>query len=167
MDEPRTKGELLEMIKEARGSLEAEVARVGGQLMTEEGVMSGWSVKDLLAHISVWERRMAGWVMETLRGEVPQQLPPGMTWDDLDRWNQETFDECRDLPLDQVLAEFDASYQAALKVTEEAPDEALMDPGRYPWREGKPLWHMVAANTFWHYQDHRQAIADWLGAARP
>jgi uncharacterized protein (TIGR03083 family) len=163
MSEPKTKDELVEMIKGARASLEAEVARVGAERMTEEGVMPGWTVKDLLAHISVWERRMVGWVAETLRGNVPQQLPPGMTWDDLDRWNQESFEECRDRPLDQVLTEFAASYEAALKATEEAPEEALMEPNRYPWREGKPMWHMVAANTFWHYQEHRETIGDWLG----
>jgi hypothetical protein len=163
MSEPTTKDELLHMIKAARVSLEAEVARVDAERMTEEGVMPGWTVKDLLAHISVWERRMVDWLTVTLQGEVPRQLPPGMTWDDLDRWNQQTFEECRDLPLGQVLIEFAASYQAALQATEEVPEAALMDPGRYPWREGKPLWHLVASNTFWHYQDHRQAIADWLG----
>jgi hypothetical protein len=34
---------------------------------------------------------MVQWVGETLRGEVPETPAPGMTWDDLDRLNEQTY----------------------------------------------------------------------------
>jgi hypothetical protein len=134
--------------------------------MTEPGVTGTWSVKDLLAHITVWEQRMVGWVAESLRDRVPQQLPSGMTWDDLDQWNEQTYRESRDKPLDQVLTEFDRSYSQALEAVKAAPETELIDPDRFPWREGKPLWHMVAANTCWHYKEHREEIETWRSAAQ-
>jgi hypothetical protein len=38
----------------------------------------------------------------------------------------------------------------------------LTDPQHFAWREGDPLWHMVAANTWWHYKEHRETISAWL-----
>ena len=45
-------------------------------------------------------------VGETLRGDVPEMLSPGMTWDDLDQMNEQTYLENRDKPLAEVLSEF-------------------------------------------------------------
>jgi hypothetical protein len=37
-----------------------------------------------------------------------------------------------------------------------------MDPDRFPTRKGSPLWYMVAANTWWHYEEHDEDIKKWL-----
>ena len=37
----------------------------------------------------------------------------------------------------------------------------LFDGSRFAWRNGDPLWHMVAANTWWHYKEHREQIEAW------
>jgi hypothetical protein len=29
------------------------------------------------------------------------------------------------------------------------------------------MWHMVAANTWWHYKEHGEAIRGWLKGATP
>jgi hypothetical protein len=162
MDEAMTKARLLALIRSERKRLDAELADLDGDQMTKPGVEGRWSIKDLMAHIAVWEQRMIGWLKQALRGEVPQQLPAGMTWEDLDRWNEETFLEHRDRPLDEVLAESDRSYRQAMRAVEMMPEKALIQPDYYVWRGGKPLWEMVAANTYWHYQEHREAIRSWL-----
>jgi hypothetical protein len=59
--------------------------------MVQATLEAGWAVKDILAHISIWEGRMVRCLEEAIRGEVPQMLPPGMTWDDLDLWNEQDF----------------------------------------------------------------------------
>lgn len=163
--EPKGKPELLETNRLARASLEDTPASVRHERTARAGVMPGWSVRHLLAHLSAWQRRVAEWLAQALKGEIPQQLHPGMKWVDLDRWNQETYQDCRGLRSDQVFSESRASHLAALQATEQASRAELMDPGPYPWREGKPLWHMVAPNIFWHYQDHTETIAAWLGQA--
>jgi hypothetical protein len=162
MSQEMTKTELLARIRAQRERLEATLAEVDDAHMTQPGVVGAWSVKDILAHIAVWEGRMVGWLAEILRGEVPEALAPGQTWDGLDQLNEQTYLENRDRPLEEVQAEFGASFRRAWDAVEAAPEAVLLDPDRYPWREGEPVWHIVAANTFWHYPEHGASIRAWL-----
>lgn len=162
MEEQMSKSELLQRIQSERQRLEATLAQLSANQMTTPGVNDQWSIKDILAHITAWERRMVRWLEEAVRGEVPEMLPAGMTWDDLDEWNEQTYLDNRDRPLAEVLANFKSSYPQALKAVEAVSEEDLIDPHRFEWRAGKPLWEMVAANTFWHYKEHNKSIRIWL-----
>lgn len=156
------KNDLLAAIEKSRKRLEAALAKSPRESMLVAGVEGPWSIKDLLDHIVVWEERMLAWLATTLAGDQPQMLPEGMTWDDLDTWNQETFEALRERSLDQVLHDFRTTYPRVLQAVKKAPEEALLQVDRFPWRKGSPLWEMVAANTFWHYDDHAEAIERWL-----
>ena len=68
----------------------------------------------------------------------------------------------RKLYADKVLAGFQNSFQKTLKAVQALTEQDLIDPQRFEWREGDPLWHMVAANTWWHYKEHRETISRWL-----
>ena len=157
--EQLTKAELVDAIRAARERLEKALAELGKEQMTQPGVESNWSVKDILAHIVAWEQRMVLWVGQALRGEVPA-IPA--TWDEVHRLNEQSYWENRDRPLAEVLAEFQRSYREALDVVEAAPEQDLIDPERFGWREGVPLARVVAANTSWHYAEHLESIQGWL-----
>lgn len=162
MNESITKTKILEMIRNERESLEALLGQLSEEQMTYPGLENNWSVKDVLAHIAYWERRMVGWIEESLRGEVPQRPAPGVPWDDLDGLNEQVYLSNLDKTLGEVLADFHSSYQQSLKVVEALTEEDLTDPQRFEWRRGDPMWHMIAANTWWHYQEHAEAINNWL-----
>ena len=162
MDKPTSKAKILELIRSERDALEALLGGLNEEQLTRPGVESDWSVKDILAHITDWEQRMVRWIEESMRGEVPERPAPGLTWNDLDRLNHETYLLNKDRALTDVLAESDSSYQRALTAVEGLAEKDLIDPGRFEWREGDPLWHMVAANTWWHYKEHRETISIWL-----
>jgi hypothetical protein len=162
MEEQMDKEKIVQQIQSEREALEKTLARLTDDQMAQRGVEADWSVKDILAHITDWERRMVRWIEESLRGEVPERPAPGLTWDDLDRLNEETFLLHRDEPLDAILSEFYTSYQQALATVEGLREEDLVAPDRFAWREGDPMWHMVAANTFWHYKEHNETIENWL-----
>lgn len=163
MEERMDKAKLMTLILATREKLETTLSRVHKDQLIIPGAVWEWSVKDLLVHISVWERRMTHWLEVTLRDEVPEMLPPGLRWDDLDQWNEQTYLEHRDTALENVLLEFKASFDEALATVEATSEEDLIDPHRFAWREGKPLWEMVAANMNWHYEEHEQSISTWLG----
>ncbi len=154
-----TKPELIAAIRSERESLKETLSRVREDQMTQPGVEAEWSIKDILAHIVAWERRMIRWVGEALSGEVPE-IPK--TWDQVDEMNEQSYREDRDRPLDGVLAAFRDSYQEALRTAEGAPEQDLVDADRFEWREGVPLWRVVAANTCWHYKEHGESIQEWL-----
>jgi hypothetical protein len=153
-----SKAELLSAIRVERGRLENILAEVPQDRMAEPDVEGPWSVKDILVHLIAWEQRMIYWLGQTLHGEIPERPS---TEDELDRWNEQTYQENRERPLEDVLINFYRSYGEALSVVETTPEADLVDPARYPWREGVPLWQMVAANTWWHYQEHGESIRAW------
>jgi hypothetical protein len=158
MDEPMTKTKILEMIQSGRKSLESTLSQLSEEQMTQPGVQNDWSVKDILAHITEWERRTVQWIHESLRGEVPQRPAPGMAWDDLDGLNEQIYMLNKDRPLSEVLDDFRSAHHQSLQAVEALTEEDLIDPQRFAWRAGEPMWHMVAANTWLHYQEHGEAI---------
>ena len=157
-----SKREILEAIRVERQALEAAINPLTEIQMAQPGVEHDWSVKDILAHITDWEIRLVAWIEESLVGEVPQRPAPGMTWDDLDLLNQQTYLANKDRPLDAVLTDFHSSYQGAFKTVQALSEDDLVNTQRFAWRDGDPLWHMVAANTWWHYKEHRETIVLWL-----
>ncbi len=165
MTEQITKQELLNQIESERRRLEATLAQLSEEQVLRPGVEGEWSVKDILIHIVVWEQRMIGWVNQGLRGERVRMLPPGDTWDDVDRWNHETYLDHKDDSLPDVLEQFRQSYLEALSAASNVPEDALLEPGYFDWREGEPLWLVVAANTCWHYKEHDESIRAGLEAA--
>jgi hypothetical protein len=162
MDEQISKKEMLDLIRSEWKALWSVLKPLSREQMIQPGVESSWSVKDILAHITAWERRMVQWLEESLRGEVPERPAPGMSWDDLDGLNEQIYRENKDRPLDGVLADSRKSHEESLKVVEAMAEEDLIEPDRFGWRGGDPMWHMVAANTWWHYKEHCETITSWL-----
>ncbi|MCP4426141.1 MAG: ClbS/DfsB family four-helix bundle protein [Chloroflexi bacterium] len=159
-DNLQTKAEIFDLITQTRTELEATLARVGEAQMMETGVENGWSIKDILAHIAVWEGWMAQWLTEAIRGEIPDQP---QTDEEVDRRNAAAYEANRERPLADILAEFHQVHQEALRAIQAVPEADLFEPGRFLWRKGNPLWHMVGGNTFWHYREHIESIENWLG----
>ena len=158
------KTQLIEEIKSEREYFETTLAKFSRDQMTSPLLDDGWSLKDLLAHITVWEQRMLKWVGSTLRDEVPEMLPQGLTWsdEDINRWNQQTYLDLKDKPLGEVLADFESSYPQALAIAERSTEEQLFDKDHYAWRGGRPLYIMVAADTSWHYKEHNTQLQGLL-----
>lgn len=152
-----SKPELLRRIREERRALEKILARLTHPQMLLPGVDGEWSVKDVLAHLSAWERRMLTWTASLLRGHSPDAPEP----QDVERINAEIQAEVRDKSLAEVLEEFRESYRAVLALVEGLTEAQLQTEYRDAWPRG-PLWLGVAANTSDHYQQHRQDIEQWL-----
>jgi hypothetical protein len=162
--EPESKRELLEILQDERRRLDALIGRLSEAELIAPGIEGNRSNKDLLAHITDWEQRMILWIDDSLAGRAPQRPAPGMTWDDLDRLNEQTYLENKEKALVEVMPASRNSYTQALQAIQELTNDDLFDGTRYAWRNGDPLWHMVAANTWWHYKEHREQIEVWLQA---
>ena len=158
-DEPNktSKPMLLEFIRSEHSLLELTLARLTHTQMLLPGVEGEWSIKDILAHISAWERRMINWTGSLLHGEEPA-IP--LPWD-VDRMNAETYAQVREKPLADVLEEFRQIYWDSLALVESLSDEQLQTNYADIWPMG-PLWTGIAANMNWHYKEHREHIQNWL-----
>ena len=158
MSEEMDKKKLVELTRSSRSAFSALLGQLTEEQMLQRNVQGVWSVKDILAHVVDWEQRMTRWLGEAVRGETPAMPAPGLTWDDLDRLHQETYLAHRDEPLGQVLAEFEQLEASVLEAIQAVPESDLSTTDRFPWTDGEPPWHLVGANTFWHYPSHGKKI---------
>lgn len=148
--------ELIDRIRSSRAALEAALAEFKPEDMLRAGA-GGWSLKDVIAHITWHERQMLG-VLQA-RALVGSDL-----WNQpLEERNQAIYQENRDLPLETVLSEARATYDSLLQELGRLEDADLHDSARFREMpsEWKP-WQILADNTYQHYDDHRLGLDGWL-----
>jgi uncharacterized protein (TIGR03083 family) len=149
-----TARELLRAVHEERARLEGLLARLTAEQIVAPGVDGPWSVKDILVHISYWERDL----LRRLSGQGPIDAPT----EDV---NERVFRANRGRPLEAVMAEFDASFRDLRTRLAELSDEELNRPPFYrPW-QARPLWRDVASETYEHYWEHTEPLRVWLARA--
>ena len=159
--EPETRFSLLVEIQKGRIELEKSLLGFTEQQMFIPGVEPGWSLKDLVLHIIAWEKLMCGWVEDIRDGHTPDRPPPGETWGDLDGFNQRIYMENQDIPLETCREMLRNSLQKVLSQISQTPEKELFDGSVFEWTRGEPLWYLVAANTFWHYEEHINSVIAW------
>lgn len=151
--------ELVNQIRAGRAELEAAMTRYDRRDLTAPLLTNGWSIKDLIAHLGVWERRMVT-LFDILRaGEVPQDTVAAET---VDAFNARAHQENQLLPLGIVQINELEAYQALLRIAATAPEADLFDPQRFAWTEGEAFYRFILVNTSEHYADH---IPDLLANA--
>jgi hypothetical protein len=89
---------------------------------------------------------------------------PGLSWNDVDLFNAQTYEANRDRPLDDIRDEYETSYRLTVTSVESQDEPTLFDPAKNPLGTGEPLWQYAAANTSEHYREHRESLEAWLAA---
>lgn len=172
MGAPMTKTQLLADMRRAHAEWEGLLAEAGEARLTQPGVEGRWSIKDVTAHITVYER----WQADLLSGAGPAAVPspPGVDMLDTDERNAWFYEQDRDRPLRDVLAESREAHRRLFELTEVRSEEDLqalfsvMPEGTLrpasaaetpaPW----PLWRWIASNSSEHYHQHLSALRVWL-----
>lgn len=147
----KTKAELLESIRTTHDKLEKKFSQLTPTQIIWRGSMGDWSVKDILAHLVDWERRLIAWYRAGLQGEVPETPAPGFTWRELPKLNQIGYEWHKDETLDEVLDQYHKSYQECLHLVEEMSEREIFEPRVYAWTGPSSLLPWIAANTSSHY----------------
>jgi hypothetical protein len=146
---------LITMLRENRARFDALVAQIPDERMLEPRDSDGSTGKDLIAHLTAWEKRLIGWLKAARRGEVPKIPEPGTTWGDMDRLNARTLAENRARPLADVLGDSQRSFARLIAIVEHFSDAELSDPVRFSGFDVQPLWRRIAAGPgYGHYQAH-------------
>lgn len=155
------KRELIANIQAERERLNAVLAQVPAERMTEPSVAGDWSVKDILAHLAVWSSRAVTLLFQAGRGsklELPQSNSPD--WQDV---NAQDYEAQKDRPLDRVLADFHGTHSQLIKRLQAWPDEkGLFDTQHFPALNGHPLANFVWGDSGEHDAEHRAQIEAWL-----
>ena len=160
MSQQYSKVDFLKTLHQAWVEWESLLDRVGKPEMSHSGVAGEWSVKDIICHITWFEREMVGLLQaRALIGSDLWNLSQGQR-------NRIIFEQNQDRSLEDVLAEARLVHQELSLTLQSLSDEDLNDPSRFDnmpadWSPGK----LIAENTFEHYQAHAPAIQDWLNSA--
>jgi len=136
------KEELLAAMRETRANLERAVEAHGGRLDAELG--DGWTVRDAVAHIALWERM----AMRKLAGtplRFGEEIATREPWN-LDAFNEAMRELFRTLSDDRIMTEFAAAHRALLAAVEAAADDDCAPKGR--------VWQVVDEDGAGHYHYH-------------
>ena len=167
-DEAMTKARFLETLRAERRQWEEAIAAVGEERMTLPGFAGVWSVKDVVAHITAYERWLLEWLEAAARGEpaAPSVLDDG----DMKRRNLAAHELTRGLSLAEVEAEARRVWDELIAVAERTSEEDLVEVSRAPefvrrhWDSDTPLWQGIANLTYEHYQEHLPDFRAWASA---
>ncbi|OGO17250.1 MAG: hypothetical protein A2Z14_08590 [Chloroflexi bacterium RBG_16_48_8] len=161
MSDPSSKADLIEAMVSARGRFDSLISQIPHSKMTLPGASGEWSVKDVVAHITSYDRWLA--LTLALRG----QKPPDFWIEDipLDEFNRRLFDENRDLSLDQVLQQSGDVWREILEVTRNLPETYLFTEQSV---QGVPYTFkpcdVLKSESYGHYLDHVPALLAWIEA---
>ena len=156
-----TKVELLANIRRDGARFAELVAEMDDRHLTDPVLDDGWSVKDVIAHITAWSDLCVGWVQSGVRSEGP--------FDDasINAFNRRLYEQHRDDTLDDVYAASQAAFDAMQDVVEHLDPDAIDAPP--PWaREaaGPSLGQVISANSDEHYREHIEQIERWMESQR-
>ena len=152
---------LLDKIRTRHDEFERVLAPLNETQLTTTGVMGGWSIKDILAHITAWQKRTLHRLEAAKRNEKPAHQPVSNE-EEMDRVNAQFYQESKNRPLTEVLSDFRTTHAQMLETVQGMSEEDLFDAQKFAWTEGSPLWQNVAGNTYEHIDEHYGPIQQWL-----
>jgi len=137
--------ELLQREDQAWTAFVDAFAAVPDDRRDDEGVVPGWSTKDLVWHCGYW----AGYVGEALEAIGRGQTLPDQDWDAV---NDLVIQEGRGMAWDEIILQSEHNRErarAALKALSTVTDEALEE---------------FTGETFEHYEEHAAEIRAFAGS---
>ncbi|MBZ0301942.1 MAG: ClbS/DfsB family four-helix bundle protein [Anaerolineae bacterium] len=157
-DDPKTKAELLQRIDQGWEALQTFIASLTEAQMTGPTDAAGWTVKDHLIHLAVWENS----IVALLKRQMPRREALGLdeaTWmsGDFDRMNAVIQQQQQAMPLDAVLKRLNEVHQQMLDTLQPMSDADLQRPySAYqpPRSEDGPIMNWVIGDTYSHFSQH-------------
>jgi hypothetical protein len=157
MEPPQTVQQLIATIQNGWVTWVSIIKQIDSAKLALPGVAGHWSVKDIIAHVTWYEREMIGLVKaHALVGSELWNLPT-------DERNAAIYEEIRDQPLEQVLEQSAQVHQQLLELLPILSDADLTNPGNFPHMP--PDWQpqdIIAQNTHEHYQQHIPDLEQWI-----
>ncbi|MFX0117247.1 MAG: ClbS/DfsB family four-helix bundle protein [Candidatus Hodarchaeota archaeon] len=167
MSQKMSKKDLIGQIRTVRTELEALFSKMSEKQMEMPGVQGNWSVKDIIAHITTWDRRGTKWIQSIAQGEEPQIPKAGYTWRDQAQLNQETYQKNRNRPIQDILGDFHQSFPLLMEQIEMLAEEQLEKVFQADWTRNNPISARdIVAWRYLHYQSHIRHIQAWQEAIK-
>jgi DinB superfamily len=157
---PMTSARLAGILRSERGKWNDVLAEVGMERMEIPGVVGEWSVKQLVSHLSWYERAVVEGARQVFAsGKFSRRRREGLS---LDEQNVKIAESSRARPIGDVLAEADEVFGQLLAVVEACPETILNDPTVLGLPDDIVPWMGIANNSYAHYRQHEEELRAWL-----
>jgi len=134
------KPELLQWLQMQNQQWEALLDQIGEQRMDAGGVAGQWSIKDIVAHLAVWQRGLNARLQAALRGEPePPPLWPAHLQAD-DEVNAWIYAARHASSVREIVNESREVVQQLLAVVDELPDDARIETIHHEGRDYYFVW---------------------------
>jgi uncharacterized protein (TIGR03083 family) len=141
---------LLGQLDAAWSALGDSYAGLADAELVEPGVVDGWSVKDILAHVTTWEQEALEHLPLIIAGGTP---PRYAEQGGIDAFNARATEAGRRRSLAEVLARRDETHARLLDFIRGQP------PGTFGGRTRAR--RRLRLDTYGHYPEHTAAIRAW------
>ena len=155
-----SKTQLLDSMRNEQAAWEALLDEIGEAHMTQPEVAGGWSIKDIVAHLTGWRRRSVRRFQALLKHEADfsPPWPPELQEDDeINAW---IYEANRDRPLAEVLSDSREVFQQLIKTLDAFSEDELQDLRRTLGLEEE----QVSGSMFFahFHQEHEPDMRAWL-----
>lgn len=141
------KPRLLALVAQGLAEQQAFIGHLSEAARAAIREFDAWSAKDHIAHNAAWKADAAREIAATARG---QAYPVSS----ITVFNPRVFAEQQHQPWDTILAGLEQADAALRAAIEECSEADLIDPERFPWREGLPLWTTALVLGYEHPAEH-------------
>jgi hypothetical protein len=145
------RSKLLLILDAAWTALLESYANLSDAEMLRSGVVGEWSVKDIIAHVTVWEEEALTHLPTILAGKRPPRY--SVTYGGIDAFNAQVMAQRKTLSLTEVLRQRDETHRRLINFIERVPEEEFVSETRFRRR--------LKLDTYGHYQLHTEAIRKW------
>jgi hypothetical protein len=157
------KDQILDALESGREQFSEMFADMDEQGMLTPDPAGGWTLKDLLAHLTRWEAELIKLLWQLKQGQKPTTVHFSSA--STDEINAHWIESDRGRPLERILQDYHGARNQTIRRVELFTDRELEDPQHYPWLKGQALWEWIAADSFEHEKEHADQVAAILQAA--
>jgi uncharacterized protein (TIGR03083 family) len=143
--------QVLKRLETAWAELRESYAGLSEAEMLAPGVTGGWSVRDLVAHVTWWEEEALKHLPLIREGGTPPRY--STQYGGIDTFNALMTEQRRELPLAEVLRRRDEVHQRLVDYVRAAPEELFVRETRFRRR--------LRLDSYGHYPKHARAIREW------
>lgn len=138
---------VIDKIEDSYAELTRLIENLPEAQLTAPDLPNGWSVKDVVAHISAWEWRCASLLDEAHDSDLPLQAEP-----DVDALNKEAYEDRKNWSWEEVDFDSRAAHRSLLAAIRQMPPRRL---------QNDVVARSIAIETWGHYEEHLQDLRRW------
>lgn len=151
------KEKALEEFARSRAELLKSIEGLSERQMTQEAVEGSWTIKDILAHLTSWEKTLLVPLIDYAQGGefLPVVIPNDLAW------NEQQAAGWQDKSLQTVITELHDTRQEILEQANKLRPAQWEVRLPAPWRSHGTLADLISGLS-WHEDEHLETIHKWL-----